>query len=884
MTDILCDWLNREVKLSRTVDPESFSREFSSGYLIGELLHKFELQDDFDQFSQSRLANAKLNNFSRMEPTLQLLGVQFDQNVAQNIMTEQHGAATKLLYQLYVALEKKKKAGLTGVAMDAMRPSAPAKLKMVGTDMYRERLKTLVPRQVDLSLQQISDNFHNKTKNLETKIAHMRFVEQQEAKKIQEEKKVQEMEKRRQTEIMAKIQAAIIQIPKPPQHSVKAIEEQKVLRKKKEAENTYTEIRKFENVLQAVMHVQDLKSSTPAITELLNTYSDDEYIRKIQKRLEEDTFAREQREKRRRKMLREQLIAHEAQEEAYREEQLINRLMRQSQQERRIAVQLMHVRHEKEVMWQNRIYREKQFEERRLKEFQEALDREAALAKQEKLELEEQALREKQLHAKLAAERAEARYRKHYEMCREVVEQIIDLSTKIGEYRTLTNNLIPIKLMRDWKELFLKGKPIYEQAEIEPWPEDPTPPQLIEQDKMNFLDEKDYDEYKAMIEEWYPPEDTRANKPPPSNPILGHIIHRLMEIVYPPEPEPPPPVFSPFSFKGCILGKLFSGKTTCLKFLKEAFNIHVISVDALVAEAINAYYESEMGSELSLSLSKEQQPPLNQILVDVYQAFASLFTLILYISQLSIRAQLGAAAEMLLKKGKTIPDELLVGILVESISRLPPESGWILDGFPMTLNQATLLEKALTGRDPDQTEATAKKFKKLTLVVDPAASKEAPVHPSALDFAILLEVSDSAVLDRIASKKGDEINAELQERKKLESLWGQMQHRIVGFLESWPKLESWYSNQQNILIKANADAEENLMCQRVKEILTEEIVKIQNKKKEEEKRKAEKLQEALQALPPEETQAPVTEKVEETVAAASPEIVEPPQVATPKGW
>lgn len=64
-------------------------------------------------------------------------------------------------------------------------------------------------------------------------------------------------------------------------------------------------------------------------------------------------------------------------QEAYREEQLINRLMRQSQQERRIAVQLMHVRHEKEVLWQNRIFREKQYEERRLKDFQDALDREA---------------------------------------------------------------------------------------------------------------------------------------------------------------------------------------------------------------------------------------------------------------------------------------------------------------------------------------------------------------------------------------------------------------------------------------------------------------------------------------------------------------------------
>ncbi|XP_007426743.1 sperm flagellar protein 2 [Python bivittatus] len=519
MTGILCDWLNREVKLSRTVDSESFSREFSSGYLIGELLNKYELQEDFDQFSQSRLANAKLNNFSRMEPTLQLLGVQFDQNVARNIMTEQHGAAIKLVYQLYVALEKKKKAGLTGVAMDAMRPSAHAKLKSVGTEIYRERLKTLVPRQADLSLQQISDSFQNKAKILESKIASMQFVKQQQAKQIQEEKKVQELEKkivekRRQNEIMAKIQAAVIQIPKPlPQHTDKAIEDQKLQKKKKEAENTYTEIKNFEkqmrkeaalpaklteSMMNAVIQAQELSVENPAITELLNTYSDDEYIRKIQKRLEEDTFAREQREKRRRKMLREQLIAHEAQEEAYREEQLINRLMRQSQQERRIAVQLMHVRHEKEVLWQNRIYREKQFEERRLKEFQEALDREEALAEQEKIELAEQTLREKQLHAKLAAERAEARYEKHYEICWEVVEQIIDLATKIGEYRTLTNNLIPAKLMRDWEELFLKGKPIYEQADIDQLPDKPTPEQLVELDKINLLDEKDYDDYKVL--------------------------------------------------------------------------------------------------------------------------------------------------------------------------------------------------------------------------------------------------------------------------------------------------------------------------------------------------------------------------------------------------
>uniref|UniRef100_A0A8B9M8Y4 CPC1/SPEF2 domain-containing protein n=1 Tax=Accipiter nisus TaxID=211598 RepID=A0A8B9M8Y4_9AVES len=420
-------------------------------------------------------------------------------------MTGQHGAATKLLYELYIALEKKRKAKLTGVAMEAMRPAATAKLKSIESVLYRERLKTLMPRQADLQLQQISDHFETKSKAVEDKIARIHIAEKQKVQKLQEEQRAQDIEKhqigrRRQNEIMARIQAAIIQIPKPPpSHTIKAIEAKRLLKKKREAEDTYRNIKKFEKSLagsasavhsqvtgsniKESLETQKLQETAQEITaqtatELLGIYSDDDYIRKIQKRLEEDMFAREQREKRRRKMLMAQLIAHEAEEEAYREEQLIYRLMRQSQQERRIAVQLMHVRHEKEVLRKNRIFREKQYEERRLKEFQEALDREA-----------------------------------------------------------------------------------------------------------------------SMTGEWCPTEENSENKPPLNNNILGHVLRRLMEIFYPPKPKSSPPLFPPFPIKGCILGKLFSGKTTCAKFIEKVCNIQVLSVDTLVQEAIQAFLKNEMKSE-----------------------------------------------------------------------------------------------------------------------------------------------------------------------------------------------------------------------------------------------------------------------------------------------
>lgn len=55
-------------------------------------------------------------------------------------MNENHGAATKLLYQLFIALGRKAKKNLTGVAMETMRPSAPVKLESIESVIHKEVL------------------------------------------------------------------------------------------------------------------------------------------------------------------------------------------------------------------------------------------------------------------------------------------------------------------------------------------------------------------------------------------------------------------------------------------------------------------------------------------------------------------------------------------------------------------------------------------------------------------------------------------------------------------------------------------------------------------------------------------------------------------------
>nr|AHC95151.1 sperm flagella 2 protein [Bos taurus] len=833
MSEILCQWLNQELKVSQTVSPKSFAKAFSSGYLIGEVLHKFALQDDFADFSESRISSAKLNNFSRLEPTLHLLGVQFDQNVAHNIITEKPGAATKLLYQLYIALQRKKKGVQTGVEMPTVQPLMSTKVQNMKSEAFRD----------------------------------------------------QRLSRRRQNEIMAKIQAAIIQIPKPTSNrTLKTLDAQKLMKKKKEAEDVANEIKKFEALIKKDLQAKESASKTSldtagqTTTDLLNTYSDDDYIKKIQKRLEEDAFAREQREKRRRRLLMDQLIAHEAQEEAYREEQLINRLMRQSQQERRIAVQLMHVRHEKEVLWQNRIFREKQYEERRLKDFQDALDREAALARQAKIDFEEQALRDKEIHEQIAIERAQARYEKHYSICAEILDQILDLSTKVADYRLLTNNLIPYKLMHDWKELFFHGKPIYEQASLRHLPTKLSAEHLIELEKRNLLDNNDYEEYKNMVGEWALPEEMVENLPPSNNCILGHVIHRLIESSLPPQVESTVPELPSFAIKGCLLGKTFSGKTTALKALEKSFPIQVLSIDTLVQEAIQAFHDKESvsGAHGLQKAPEEKALPVRQESDEDNQACTSSPKDVQdgslaealpkkedktrldtdarkaakaeevvasdSFSELTVRAQLGAKSERLLKKGKSISDILLVSIMVNAINQIPMYKGWILDGFPMTLNQAKLLEEALTGYNRNLIELEGKKSHTSTLAVDPTASKEVPLPPSAFDFVMLLDISDNSSLNRMndimaeafsSETPLEDINQRVAAKNKDtdedQNLRDQIQHRIVGFLDNWPSLEQWFTEPENILIKINAEVDKQSLCQKVKEMFMTEIMKKENK-------------------------------------------------------
>ena len=59
------------------------------------------------------------------------------------------------------------------------------------------------------------------------------------------------------------------------------------------------------------------------------------------------------------------------------------------------------------------------------------------------------------------------------------------------------------------------------------------------------------------------------------------------------------------------------------------------------------------------------------------------------------QTDLGKKADEIMSRGDLVPDEVMIGIIQERLSKTDCSNGFILDGFPRTINQAVQLDKLL---------------------------------------------------------------------------------------------------------------------------------------------------------------------------------------------
>lgn len=186
------------------------------------------------------------------------------------------------------------------------------------------------------------------------------------------------------------------------------------------------------------------------------------YMKKVLERRQEEGQARKERDRRRRRVLVEQMRTHKDMEARRHEELLMEKISRKSEEERKIAARLNVALEEKEVMRQARLRREAQYMQQRQQQYEEVLQADA----------KKYALAREDYNASLVATRAKyeevekkikaSRTQKHYDACRGIVDQVVDVAVKVCQYRAVTgSDLVPPKQWREWMLLFTTGEALF---------------------------------------------------------------------------------------------------------------------------------------------------------------------------------------------------------------------------------------------------------------------------------------------------------------------------------------------------------------------------------------------------------------------------------------
>ncbi|KAI8587012.1 hypothetical protein BDZ88DRAFT_399175, partial [Geranomyces variabilis] len=533
----------------------------------------------------------------------------------------------------------------------------------------------------------------------------------------------------------------------------------------------------------------------------------------------EDEGAKLERDQRRRKRALEDRRLQEERETAQLEEVALSKLLRQSKQERRIAENLLQVRHERQVMRENRLFLEKQYTQRRQKDYEEALAREYDLCERAREEYRRATALQLAQHHEILEDKKREKHRKRERDCRDIVLDVLQLSMKISDFRTLNDgNDVPKKFLEEWKLLFGHNKPLdkqynpdLEKDAVESTPYDTNAiagtaaqaPTHAEKEivaaGMKVLDDREFEDYLSGKGDWSYgmelPHKVLRNK------ALGKMVGTILDMTAPPEPVVETAKLPAVPLKIALIGKPFAGKRTIAKRLAAKYHLNVISVDELIQSTIRPTTD---GVPSTPGEGKTGKPGL------------------------------GAKVEISMLEGGSADDSLLVTLVVEAIQKLLPledappgeAGGFIITDFPRTRVQAQLFEKELSGYEdpkpvkPGNLKRTPKEKTRRKSQIAPADTQQQEPKignaTSGLDAVIMLDVPNETAYDRASGRRVDPVTGKMYHLEtnpppvddpglmdRVTALneddgeSGQVHYQVTAFEDQQEPMREWFSRFNN---------------------------------------------------------------------------------------
>ncbi|ORX47939.1 hypothetical protein BCR36DRAFT_405248 [Piromyces finnis] len=244
---------------------------------------------------------------------------------------------------------------------------------------------------------------------------------------------------------------------------------------------------KYQRNMDPNAYMRMIQRKIPSIeTSMKQTH---DYLNHIHEKKIKEEETNKEKKYRRRKILLSQQRSRKENKKAALDNFLLNQLLTESKQERRIAEQLMEVRKQKNLIYENRSRRNQQYAEKREKDYELALKREEELGKKAREEYEKEALLLKKQYDEIIMNKEESNKRATHELINELVWQLVDFAFKICEYKTLNDGQITTKQMNEWKTLFIKGLPLDDKYFLE-----------FDQDKIDLFNNEFPEEKKGNVE------------------------------------------------------------------------------------------------------------------------------------------------------------------------------------------------------------------------------------------------------------------------------------------------------------------------------------------------------------------------------------------------
>ncbi|KAK9824418.1 hypothetical protein WJX72_010134 [[Myrmecia] bisecta] len=642
MAGLLRQWLHDDVGLKGSLS--NIEQTFSSGYALGELLHKCNMQPDFDKFDARGNAQASFTNYSLLQPTFAKLGIPFTSRTANALLREERGVAAQLLYRVKTAVEaaaadvgaKKgaprstRLASTFGVSTTPSRgmvesqtfKSSRQGLELKAQQAYRDELKASQGKQSTVLERMRLQRFTNEGARQAADVAQYtedkQLAEQAEKAALREgllgQMSASAKASRDRTQKLADAHAATMarkaQLDKQDLKVELTLDALRKQRGREKVVQASTEVAKgidaFESNLRRLAssndgeaddfalpsgttpleHLQKLRASAPAAADLLR--GSEGYQTTIKARRKEDVMARKEREARRRKAVVEQLQQQQESERAAGMDLTLAALVREGKQEAALAESIGQLRAEAAVMRANRELREQQYAQQREAEWEESLRREAEMHR--RLKGEHDAATADEMARWREAQHAQrlAKAQRHQELAAEVAWQMVGVAEKAAEYREQADlGKVPRPVWRQWATMFVAGapeltlqRPASDLAKEASAAADITP-----------LDKATLKDYVAWSGDWQlSSSDNTAVAG--ANPALVAVVTDLAAIA---NAEPAPKTAAAalkYPLMLSVVGAPFSGKSTTARKLAEQHCLKVLEPNALIQSAIaesNAY-------------------------------------------------------------------------------------------------------------------------------------------------------------------------------------------------------------------------------------------------------------------------------------------------------